>query len=36
MSTSLSHIYTIRDSEISRIEWFFDHAEALKAVGLEE
>jgi ketosteroid isomerase-like protein len=34
--TSLTAIVTIRDGLISRIEWFFDHDQALKAVGLEE
>jgi len=34
--TNLSAIFTIRDGQISRTEWFFDHDKALKAVGLEE
>jgi ketosteroid isomerase-like protein len=32
-STSLSAIYTVREGEIARIEWFFDHVEALRAAG---
>lgn len=36
VTQSLSSVYSIRDGWISRIEWFFDHAEALKAVGLTE
>jgi ketosteroid isomerase-like protein len=36
MHSSLSAIWTIRSGEISRVEFFFDHAEALKAVGLAE
>ena len=34
--TNLSHIYTIQDGQITRAEWYFDHDEALKAVGLSE
>jgi ketosteroid isomerase-like protein len=33
---SLSAVWMIRDGEISRVEWFFDHDKALKAVGLSE
>jgi ketosteroid isomerase-like protein len=33
---SYTLIYTIREGEISRVEYFRDHAEALKAVGPEE
>jgi ketosteroid isomerase-like protein len=33
---SYTIIYTIRDGQIRRLEWFSDHADALKAVGLEE
>lgn len=36
MSRSLSSVYSIRDGRVSRVEWFFDHAGALTAVGLEE
>ena len=32
--TNLSHVYTSRDGQISRAEWFFDHDKALNAVGL--
>jgi ketosteroid isomerase-like protein len=35
-STNLSAIYTVREGEIARIEWFFDHAKALRAAGLAE
>jgi len=35
-STNLSAIYTVRGAEIARVEWFFDHAEALRALGVEE
>jgi ketosteroid isomerase-like protein len=36
MSMSLTGVYTLQDHRIIRIEFYFDHAEALKAVGLEE
>ena len=36
LRSSLSSIYTIDDGEIVKIEYFFDHAEALKAAGLSE
>jgi hypothetical protein len=29
-------VYTVRKSKIRTVEFFWDHAEALKAVGLEE
>ena len=29
-------IFSVRDWRISRVEWFFDHDDALKAVGLAE
>ena len=32
--SSLTSILTIRDGRIVKIEWFFDHAAALQAVGL--
>ena len=32
--SSLTSILTIRDGRIVKIEWFFDHAKALEAVGL--
>jgi ketosteroid isomerase-like protein len=35
-SSSVSGIFTLRSGLIARIEWHFDHAEALKAVGLDE
>jgi len=35
-ASSITGIFTIRDGQISRVEWFFDHEEALKAVGLAE
>src|SRR5436309_7655700 len=34
-STNLSAIYTVREGQLSRVEWFFDHDKALKAAGLE-
>jgi|SRR6185436_4472937 len=36
LSSSLTSISTIRDGRIVKIEWFFDHAQALEAVGLSE
>jgi ketosteroid isomerase-like protein len=33
---SLSSIYTVRAGRISKVEYFFDHARALEAVGLGE
>jgi ketosteroid isomerase-like protein len=33
--SSITGVYTVRDGQVSRVEYFFDHAEALKAVGLE-
>ena len=35
-ASSLTGIFTIRDGQISRVEFHFDHDEALKAVGLTE
>ncbi|HEY4427741.1 MAG TPA: nuclear transport factor 2 family protein [Solirubrobacteraceae bacterium] len=34
--SSITGLYTVRDELICRAEWFFDHAKALKAVGLGE
>jgi ketosteroid isomerase-like protein len=34
--SSLTSIYTFRDGRIVKVEWFFDHAKALEAVGLSE
>ena len=34
--SSLTSILTIRDGRIVKIEYFFDHAQALEAVGLTE
>jgi ketosteroid isomerase-like protein len=34
--SSITGIVTIRDGLISRVEFFFDHDKALKAVGLAE
>jgi ketosteroid isomerase-like protein len=34
--SSLTGIYSVRDGKIVRIEFFFDHAQALEAVGLRE
>jgi ketosteroid isomerase-like protein len=36
VSSSLSAVYTLDHGRISRVEYFFDHEQALKAVGLEE
>jgi ketosteroid isomerase-like protein len=36
LRSSLTSISTVRDGRIVKIEWFFDHAQALKAVGLSE
>ncbi len=36
LRSSLSVIFTVRDGQISKIEFFFDHAEALEAAGLSE
>ena len=36
LRSSLTSIYTIRDGEIRKIEYFFDHAKALEAAGLRE
>ena len=33
---SLNSIYTVRDGQISKVEYFFDHAKALEAVGLSD
>jgi ketosteroid isomerase-like protein len=35
-ASSITGVFTIRDGQISRLEFFFDHAHALKAVGLAE
>ena len=35
-SQSLTPVFTVREGRISRVEWFFDHAKALDAVGLRE
>jgi len=36
LRSSLTAIHTVRDGRIVKIEYFFDHAEALEAVGLSE
>jgi ketosteroid isomerase-like protein len=36
LRSSLTSIYAIRDGRISKIEYFFDHAQALEAAGLSE
>jgi ketosteroid isomerase-like protein len=36
LRASLSSICTIRDRQVTKIEFFFDHAEALEAAGLSE
>jgi ketosteroid isomerase-like protein len=35
-ASSITGVFTIRDGQISRVEWFFDHDAALKALGLAE
>jgi ketosteroid isomerase-like protein len=35
-TSSITGIFTIRDGQITRIDFFFDHGQALKAAGLEE
>jgi ketosteroid isomerase-like protein len=34
--SNLSGVWTVTHGEISKVEYFFDHGKALKAVGLEE
>ena len=34
--SNLSAIFTVRDAQITKIEFFFDHAKALEAAGLSE
>ena len=36
LRSSLTSISTIRDGRIVKIEWFFDHAQALEPLGLSE
>jgi ketosteroid isomerase-like protein len=36
MRSSLTGIYDVRDGQIVKVKFFFDHAEALKAAGLSE
>ena len=36
LRSSLSSINTVRDGQITKVEFFFDHARALEAAGLEE
>jgi ketosteroid isomerase-like protein len=36
LRSSLTAIYTIEDGKIIKIEYFFDHADALEAAGLRE
>jgi ketosteroid isomerase-like protein len=36
LASGITGIYTIRDGQISKVMFFFDHADALKAVGLAE
>ena len=35
-TASITDIWTIRDGQIARVEYFFDHDQALKAVGQQE
>jgi ketosteroid isomerase-like protein len=34
IESSITAIFTVRDGRISRVEYFFDHDEALRAAGL--
>ncbi len=34
LRASLSSVFTVRDGQFTKIEFFFDHAQALEAVGL--
>ena len=36
LSSSLTSVFSIRDGQIIRVEYFFDHAKALDAAGLSE
>jgi len=36
LRASLSSIITVRDGQFTKIEFFFDHAQALEAAGLSE
>ena len=36
LRSSLTAIHTVRDGRIAKIEFFLDHAQALKAAGLRE
>ena len=36
LRSNLTAIYTVRDGQITKIEFFFDHAQALEAAGLSE
>jgi len=36
LRSNLTSIWTVRDGRVVKIEWFFDHAQALEAVGLSE
>ena len=36
LRSSLTAIFTVREGQIVRVEYFFDHAQALEAAGLRE
>jgi ketosteroid isomerase-like protein len=36
LASGITGVYAVRDGQVSRVEFFFDHAEALRAVGLGE
>jgi ketosteroid isomerase-like protein len=36
MASSITAIFTMRDGQIARIEYFFDHEEAPRVAGLAE
>jgi ketosteroid isomerase-like protein len=35
-STPVAGVWTLRTGKVTRVRWFFDHEEALEAVGLRE
>ena len=36
LRSDLTTIFTVRDGQFTKIEFFFDHAQALEAAGLSE
>jgi ketosteroid isomerase-like protein len=35
-TSTITGVFTVREGEVTRAEFYFDHRQALKAVGLEE